>query len=575
MVSFHITFSSLKYDINPTLDNIKKHDPNDDKLQIPVSANKLFASQDIGVKFKDIDKMIFVSAIAVDSIFQDTDLELGDRIVGVGKMDFMSYGNSKYAMQLIAKAPKEVSLVIEKEHTNFDKTKDMDSTHGTAWVGSSSHGEKKVFPQSTGKKPSTDNTDSDDDNLLKLLERAGHLGTPQKKRSSSGKKVRKMKSGSTTKSPSSSKTKPPTRKPSKSPGNSSTKKTIIPQHDDSDNSSLGDFAQEEGKVQLGEVAAFPLSPNKQSISKLNQSSNLGRSVSFDFDNFDGDFLRVTVAKESEAQPGLLLEKTEGKFLLTEVPQHEKRIFPGMQVLAINGVVNLHTTTKAEDLINRTKGKIELILDFSTPFKADAKCPCCSRQMTPDGKHANGSSSRRVIRRKVEEPQPTGGADIMSVAASEITTKVKNKAPPGMKRVPKVPERVPKYQFDEFDSDSEDEGHRKSPGPRRAATSRYQANDKFMVRVSKTGKGDKPLGIGLFDHKSVIYVSRIDDGGLFYATPIMPGDKVLSVNGRKLSALKNAANALTMLEDKESVNIFVLRPDPNDKDSNEALSLFSS
>jgi hypothetical protein len=561
--------SSFKYNINPTLESIKKHDPNDDKPQIPVSANKIFTSQDIGIRFKNIDKMIFVTAIAKDSIFQDTEIEPGDRVVGVCGCDFMSYGDSTYAMQLIAKAPKEVSIVVEKEHTNFDKSKDVDSAHNTAWVGTSSHGEKKMFPQSPGKKPAADNVDPDDDNLLKLLERSGHLGTPQKRKSASSKKLRKMRVGSVSKSP-----KVVKRKSTKSPGNASTKKPTNSEDDnESDNSSIGDFAEDERKSELREETAPPKSPNKLSISKLNQSSNLGRSVSFDYEDFDGDFLKVTVQKESEAQPGLLLEKTEGKFLLTAVPQNEKRIFAGMQVLAINGVVNLHTITKAEDLINRSKGRVELIIDFTSPVKPESKCPCCSRQMTPEGKHANGSASRRVIRRKVEEPPAIGGAEMMSVAASEITTKAKNKAPPGMKRVQKIPERPPKYQFDEFDSDSEDENDRKSSGPRRASTSRYQANDKFMVRVSKTGKRNKAIGLGLVDHKGGIYVSRVDNDGLFGPTPILPGDKVLSVNGRKISALKKATNALAMIEDKESASIFTLRPDPDDREYKEVLSLF--
>lgn len=131
-------------------------------------------------------------------------------------------------------------------------------------------------------------------------------------------------------------------------------------------------------------------------------------------------------------------------------------------VAINGNATFHSIMKAEELINRTKDEIRLVLDFSSPFKPQIKCPCCSRPLTADGKHTNGILSRRVVRRQKEPPTDSSdGAELMSVAASEITTRVTNKAPPG-KRTQRRPERPPKYQFEEFDSDSDEDGANKSP-----------------------------------------------------------------------------------------------------------------
>ena len=566
---------SLKYDINPRLHNINiiKQDISDDKPQIPIVANKLFAGQDIGLRFKDLDNRIFVSAVAVDSIFKGTDLELGDRVVGVCGMDFMSYGDSAYALQVAAKSTNEVSLVLEKDHTAFDKKRDTDPAHNTSWEGTSR--EDKEAPSTTSGRISIT---GDGDNLLKILELSGHLstssGSPRGSKPSAGRKGRKSKAGPPRKN-TSVKGKNLPKKTKESPIKATPEAPVAsPDNNDSEESSMGDFAEAEKKAEKKATMmvqkGVPKSPSVHSLSRLNQSSNLARSVTFDFDSFVGDYLRVTVRKESEERSGISLEKSEGKFLLTAVPQHEKRIYPGMQVLAINGIVNLHTAVKAEDLISRSKGEVQLIIDFSSPLKANGNCPCCSQQKAPQAK-VNG---RRIVRRTVDDIKKGGGREAMSVAASENTTRVNNRAPPG-KKAPKKNDPPPKYQFDEFDSDSEDEGQRNDlPSPtRRTSTSRYQANDKFMVRVSKTGKSDKPIGIRLFDHKGSIYVRCIDKGGLFYSTPISQGDKVLSVNGRKISSLKSAANVMSMIEDKDSVSIFVLRPDPNGVDVKEAISFF--
>lgn len=566
----------MNYELNPRVANLRKHDPNDDdRPQIPVTANKIFPKQDIGVRFKDINNMIFVSAIAVDSIFKDTDIELGDRVVGVTGMNFMSYGNSHYAMQLISKAQKEVTLVVEKEYDVFRMDKDVDPAHNTAWADVSGHEDKKNYPMSPGKyiadNEYSENTDSEDDNLSKILARGGHsTPTSNKKPSTSNiKKGRNIKTGSSHKSPKAD-TKPKSFK--KSPGSSihsssaHSKARSISIHD-TDDSSIGDFAEEESKLKV--AVNHLLSPNSRSLSKLNQSASSSKSVAFDFDNFDGDYLKVTVRKDSEALPGISIQKTEGKFILTAVPAHEKRIFVGMQVLAINGVVNIHTVAKAEDLINRAKGETKLILDMSSPWEPNIACPCCQRPITLDGEHINGVMNRRPTRGRADEASISGSVEI-SVAESEITARVANKAPPGL-RVARIPERPAKYQLDDFDSDSDEEEVRNRQ-PKRGSVNRYQPNDKFMIRVSKAGKGKQP-GIELFDHKGTIYVSRLEESGLFYSTPIMVGDKVLSVNGRKVSLLKTAANAANIIEERDSVSLFVLRSDPNDRDFKEAVALF--
>jgi C-terminal processing protease CtpA/Prc len=568
---------SLIYDINPRLDNLKKHQEDDGKEQIAIIANKIFAKQDIGVRFVDQDNMIFVSHITHDSIFLDTELELGDRVVSVNEMNFMTYADSNYAGKLIAKAAKAVTLVVEKGHTNF--TIEINVNHGHSQPKDLSRHDKK--PQGTkignvrpnNSFPSSNKSHRDEESsnerdidvshdsggaLAKILSK---ISINKSKTPPKAAKPTKFKSG-----------KPKATKPvAKIPKATRTKAVVkqsVVESSDSDESSLGDFASNERSAHSARSA--PKSQSQQSLSKLNQGS-LSRSIMFQFDDYTEDYMKVTVKKKSEDDPGIYLEKTEGKFLLTAFPDHESRLIPGMQVLAINGTVNINTVIKAEDLMKRRKGEVALIVDFSSPIIPNVSCPCCGEKMTNDGKHLNGISKKLRGRGRGDEASVTRSV-AASLSDSVNTTQVSNRSPFGT-RVPSIPEKPSKYKIDDYDSDSDgSDEEEKSKKTRRSSTSRYQQNDKFMVRVTKSDRS-KEAGISLYEHKGVIYVSKVDVDSLFFSTPIKEGDKVLSVNGRKVSLIKSAANALGIIEERDAISLFVLRPDPKDKDYQEAVSQF--
>jgi hypothetical protein len=221
-----------------------------------------------------------------------------------------------------------------------------------------------------------------------------------------------------------------------------------------------------------------LSPTKQSSSKI--------SLGFDYDSFEGDFLKITVRKESETKSGIVVDKVDGTFILVGLPPYEKRRVLGMPILAINGQSAFHTVSKAMDVMNRTQDVVQLVLDFSSPPGDTAlKCPRCSADLTLDSKNVAetpegpvspmvpprpqvaassgpspgptpSTSSRKIAYRKVDHQNEEGGGapeEMMSVAQSERTFKVNNRAPPGTRRVPRL-KRPPKYQVDEFASDSD-------------------------------------------------------------------------------------------------------------------------
>ena len=156
------------------------------------------------------------------------------------------------------------------------------------------------------------------------------------------------------------------------------------------------------------------------------------------EDYGPDFARVTVKKISERKSGVSVTKTEGKFILTAVPNYEKRISVGDEVLAINGTRNINTAIKANDLIDRTKGNVVLIVNFDGP--KDFECPCCGEAMTCKGMHIKGKGGR--------------GKDEGSVAESDVTAQAGNTEGAKKSKVPSIPETPLRYNVEDYDSESE-------------------------------------------------------------------------------------------------------------------------
>mmetsp|Transcript_35730 Transcript_35730/g.86467 ORF Transcript_35730/g.86467 Transcript_35730/m.86467 type:complete len:108 (+) Transcript_35730:1110-1433(+) len=95
----------------------------------------------------------------------------------------------------------------------------------------------------------------------------------------------------------------------------------------------------------------------------------------------GDFLCITIKKKSEKHPGIKIRESRGMFLLKKIPSYEKRVALGSRVLAINGS-SFKTEEEAQDLIDRTRDKVILIIDFEQPVLQE--CPSCKTWLFPNG-----------------------------------------------------------------------------------------------------------------------------------------------------------------------------------------------
>jgi len=548
----------------------------DEKEQLSITANKMFTKQDIGLTFKHIDNMIFISSISLDSIYQDTEIELGDRVVSVNGTNFMSYGDVKYVRKLIQKAPKEITITVEKGHKNFNPIVDVDPRHSMPTEPPKMPPKRvsSFSKRSKSKQQAQQQSESDVDISLS----SGDIpnGSNKSQNSSRRKGNKPMKIRSLTKS--------------KGAADGNSKNNLTSFDDLMEHLKIADEKEKANKVSLDssdessmgkdELLAPPRSPNEmtgnKSFSKMGQSS-LGRSALFQLNDHPGDYIKVTVQKNSEANPGIAFQKTGGSFILTAVPNHEKRITIGQEILAINGTTNISTVIKADDIMRRVPGEVSLVLDYSTPVVRKIACPCCGEMLDEEGQHRNGKKLKYRRRGRVDDQSVSE-----SVTESVATKKMSNHGPPGS-RVPSIPETSGHYNYDEYHSDdtgSEQSGEEEKKNEvqkiptikdqirQRASVSRYKVNDKFMVRVKKSSKEQDP-GITLFDYDGCIYVNRIEGTSPFIATPITTGDRIVSINGRK--ELKSVAEALALIEEKEFPTLFVLRPDPEEEGYAKALA----
>jgi C-terminal processing protease CtpA/Prc len=101
-----------------------------------------------------------------------------------------------------------------------------------------------------------------------------------------------------------------------------------------------------------------------------------------------------------------------------------------------------------------------------------------------------------------------------------------------------------------------------PSPKdfdRPYTSDYNPMDRWMLSVKKeAGEG---VGISIVKHKKDLFVADVEEGP-FYKTALDKGDKILSINGKKVPKhITSVAEAEKIMEGKTQLTVFILRPDP--------------
>jgi C-terminal processing protease CtpA/Prc len=94
-------------------------DPEGPGEQMVISAPKENIKEHVGIAFEVQDSKLLVREIQKTSIFQNTQLAVGDRVVSINDMSFRGYVDAKYALLMTNKAEKSVTIVVEKGHKGF------------------------------------------------------------------------------------------------------------------------------------------------------------------------------------------------------------------------------------------------------------------------------------------------------------------------------------------------------------------------------------------------------------------------------------------------------------------------
>ena len=93
---------------------------------------------------------------------------------------------------------------------------------------------------------------------------------------------------------------------------------------------------------------------------------------------------------------------------------------------------------------------------------------------------------------------------------------------------------------------------------RPYVSNYQPMDRWMVTVKKDE--DQKVGISIVQHKKELFVTDVEEGP-FFKTALDKGDKILSINGKKVPKhITSVTEAEEIMEGKTKLTVFVLRPD---------------
>ena len=663
--------------------------------QIPVKATRNFPGQATGVTFVDYDKKVFITHIEVDSIFRSTNLSVGDRVVAVNGMSFMSYADANLATKQ-SKKEKEVTIVVEKGHPNIPKearaelestefefriddldgvtSSDDDDNDGNndesnklnssssslhmSLSGTSLHsldrksgrslgprslsGRSLSSQSSTGrgkkakplrgkrnnvptkqKKMELDFDDGDDSSTtssssesISSVEQFGDhrdqgILSPRGLRPSKSGSIKKVQrapqlqggSGSSlfdgsvksVKSNSSSKNSlsgsPKYFQPSRakkdkeggdrdrslrSTGKKQRSKSSVNSHDSSSESSLEDADAEDVHV---------LSKGKGMSKKENGHSPNASLSSMKPEDYGGDFIRITVAKKSESKPGIQVKKIEGKLILVGLPSHEKRIPLGVQVLAVNGQMNLSTAKKAKEVMKKTAGHVTLMIDFSSSIVSQLSCPCCGDPIVANGNHVSGKNGSKRGRGNDNRSFSSEESEYSSDGSHEgrhSGHSATGRSAAGQKISRHSQSNDSINSVREYDSDSSvslNDLMQQRPSNATAAGTgtgaahakkggnRFNAGDKFMVRVTKSR--DQELGISLVDHHDSVYVGRIKKESLFSSTPIETGDVVVSING--VRNIKHATEAMRIIDGpRNAICMYVQRSDKTSSEVKEAL-----
>lgn len=276
----------------------------------------------------------------------------------------------------------------------------------------------------------------------------------------------------------------------------------------------------------------------------------------DFDDDDGHMV-VTIKRNSKKKAGFEVEKRrDGFYYITKVPKNCKKIGVGDRVLEINGTIHeeFKNQKNANDLVDSIR--LEVAQDDHDHDDEDDESE--EEYEEVDRSRAAGRNGNK------RAPMASSGVDYENGGNDwEDAGEMKNGEG-----------EWGSESFNNKDYSNASLLERASIKSltdetwERSYVSKYKPNERFMISVTKKEDDDDDLGIDFVAfEESEIYVSDVNKGP-FYDTAINRGDKILSINGKKIpDHLSTVEEAMDILYSKPKMTLFVLRPKKNDEGYN--------
>lgn len=285
-------------------------------------------------------------------------------------------------------------------------------------------------------------------------------------------------------------------------------------------------------------------------------------------------ISVTIKRRSKKKAGFEVKKREedGFFYITKVPKNCTGIAVGDRVLEINGTMHkdFKSETNANDLVDSLKLDLvpvddddteseeeeeddevyeEIIRSRSIANNIPRKDRAESSEVDDSSESSSVGSHSEIIDDESDYMEDCNDRDEMKVKEHDWTDK-------GFNNTNNSPEvRAAGYRDGISEQESWD----------RPYVTHYKARDRFMITVTKEEKKrNHDMGIRLLQFENgQIYVSEVNEGP-FYETALNRGDKILSINGKKIpSHIDKVEEAMEIIESKSKLTVFVLRPSKED------------
>lgn len=280
---------------------------------------------------------------------------------------------------------------------------------------------------------------------------------------------------------------------------------------------------------------------------------------------DVGLINVTIKRKSKKKAGFEVEKREedGFYYITKVPKNCTKIGVGDRVLEINGLMHqdFKSQTNANDLVDSLRLEVVPVDDddsqeddseeeYEVLNRSGSKKHNSPAMPSPEF-DGNRRSKNVESRREVDEDDSDSGEDWNDSGEMKSEEPDRNDDTFNNTNNYARNDNAGQQKLEKSDWD-------------RQYVSNYKPDERFMISVTKN-EGNDNLGIELVEfQESEIYVSEVNQGP-FYETALNRGDKIISINGKKIADnINTVEEAMDILHSHSKITLFVLRPKTNDE-----------